>query len=379
MRIVTLLLCISTIIQVYKVSIIHLRKEFQIKRRIVSVLMLFVITITCILDMRALKQGNNNILLCMSILLILYVIATFIFEIVKGRKYISVLSVKKAIDLSENGILFLNNKSNIMLVNKTMEEILEYYNITNNYINELIKNETKGIGNIRILKCLDKIWQLRINNNEVIAVDITELYKLQEEESKQNKEIELYNKKIIETLNNIEEIEKAKNLIKIKNEFHDLLGHRLSLLCKCLEENKINPKEIEVMIDNMFSEENKEYTSEESLKNTIKMYKTFGINILVKGTLPKDPKVSTVLFEIIREGITNAIIHSSSKKINIVINKTKDNIEMTIANKILKSSPSTSATISEHEGIKGMRRKLKELGGTLSIEQNNEFILKITI
>lgn len=126
MRIVTLLLCISTIIQVYKVSIIHLRKEFQIKRRIVSVLMLFVITITCILDMRALKQGNNNILLCISILLILYVIATFIFEIVKGRKYISVLSVKKAIDLSENGILFLNNKSNIMLVNKTMEEILEY-------------------------------------------------------------------------------------------------------------------------------------------------------------------------------------------------------------------------------------------------------------
>ena len=109
------------------------------------------------------------------------------------------------------------------------------------------------------------------------------------------------------------------------------------------------------------------------------MYKTFGINILVKGNLPKDPKVSTVLFEIIREGITNAIIHSSSKKINIVINKTKDNIEMTIANKILKSSPSTSATISEHEGIKGMRRKLKELGGTLSIEQNNEFILKITI
>ena len=36
-------------------------------------------------------------------------------------------------------------------------------------------------------------------------------------------------------------------------------------------------------------------------------------------------------------------------------------------------------TIYENEGIKGMRRKLKEIGGILIIENEDNFILKIII
>lgn len=377
MKELTFILIIFIIIQVYRVAIIFfIRKQYLIKK-IFEVFILLLIIIIELLNMHYIDNNKfNTILFLISIILALYIGINIIYERIIKKESLSILSVKNAIDLSDNGIMFLNDKGNIILINVVMKDILKEYNINNNYIDNLKEKEIKEIHNEHILKCLNRVWQLKINNNkEIIALDITDIYKIQEKTRNQNIEIEENNKKILKTLNNIEEVEKEKKLIKIKNEFHDILGHRLSLFGEYLKQDNINKEEIKFMLDNLFEQFTTLKSPEENLKKLIEVYKVFNINISIIGKLPKNKEVGETFFEIIREAVTNAIIHANSKNIKVVITNSLEKTEMLITNDGIKPNN----FINENEGIKGMRRKLKEIGGILIIENEDNFILKIII
>ena len=377
MKELTFILIIFIIIQVYRVAIIFfIRKQYLIKK-IFEVFILLLIIIIELLNMHYIDNNKfNTILFLISIILALYIGINIIYERIIKKESLSILSVKNAIDLSDNGIMFLNDKGNIILINVVMKDILKEYNINDNYIDNLKEKEIKEIHNEHILKCLNRVWQLKTNNNkEVIALDITDIYKIQEKIRNQNIEIEENNKKILKKLNNIEEVEKEKKLIKIKNEFHDILGHRLSLFGEYLKQDNINKEEIKFMLDNLFEQFTTLKLPEENLKKLIEVYKVFNINISIIGKLPKNKEVGETFFEIIREAVTNAIIHANSKNIKVVITNSLEKIEMLITNDGIKPNN----FINENEGIKGMRRKLKEIGGILIIENEDNFILKIII
>ena len=377
MKELTFILIIFIIIQVYRVAIIFfIRKQYLIKK-IFEVFILLLIIIIELLNMHYIDNNKfNTILFLISIILALYIGINIIYERIIKKESLSILSVKNAIDLSDNGIMFLNDKGNIILINVVMKDILKEYNINDNYIDNLKEKEIKEIHNEHILKCLNRVWQLKINNNkEIIALDITDIYKIQEKTKNQNIEIEENNKKILKTLNNIEEVEKEKKLIKIKNEFHDILGHRLSLFGEYLKQDNINKEEIKFMLDNLFEQFTTLKSPEENLKKLVEVYKVFNINISIIGKLPKNKEVGETFFEIIREAVTNAIIHANSKNIKVVITNSLEKIEMLITNDGIKPNN----FINENEGIKGMRRKLKEIGGILMIENEDNFILKIII
>ena len=377
MKELTFILIIFIIIQVYRVAIIFfIRKQYLIKK-IFEVFILLLIIIIELLNMHYIDNNKfNTILFLISIILALYIGINIIYERIIKKESLSILSVKNAIDLSDNGIMFLNDKGNIILINVVMKDILKEYNINDNYIDNLKEKEIKEIHNEHILKCLNRVWQLKINNNkEIIALDITDIYKIQEKTKNQNIEIEENNKKILKTLNNIEEVEKEKKLIKIKNEFHDILGHRLSLFGEYLKQDNINKEEIKFMLDNLFEQFTTLKSPEENLKKLVEVYKVFNINISIIGKLPKNKEVGETFFEIIREAVTNAIIHANSKNIKVVITNSLEKIEMLITNDGIKPNN----FINENEGIKGMRRKLKEIVGILIIENEDNFILKIMI
>lgn len=377
MKELTFILIIFIIIQVYRVAIIFfIRKQYLIKK-IFEVFILLLIIIIELLNMHYIDNNKfNTILFLISIILALYIGINIIYERIIKKESLSILSVKNAIDLSDNGIMFLNDKGNIILINVVMKDILKEYNINDNYIDNFKEKEIKEIHSEHILKCLNRVWQLKINNNkEIIALDITDIYKIQEKTRNQNIEIEENNKKILKTLNNIEEVEKEKKLIKIKNEFHDILGHRLSLFGEYLKQDNINKEEIKFMLDNLFEQFTTLKSPEENLKKLIEVYKVFNINISIIGKLPKNKEVGETFFEIIREAVTNAIIHANSKNIKVVITNSLEKIEMLITNDGIKPNN----FINENEGIKGMRRKLKEIGGILIIENEDNFILKIII
>lgn len=372
MKIIIMLMCIMVVLQTLRISLLFLKKDVSLIKKIISILILLIMVIICYMIMH---YSDKKIYFYFSIFFIIYVFVMFIYDHLVKKSSISFLSVKKAIDMSDNGILFLNNKNDIVLINNIMKDILDNLNIRKDYINSLKSNSIKEVADSYLIKCLNKVWQLKINANEIVAVDITDIYKLQEEIELQNKLIEENNKKIILTINNIEKLEKTKNLLKLKNEYHDLLGYRLALFTKYLEKDNVNKNDISFLLDKVFEDININKSIEDRLQELIKMYSLIGVNINLKGRLPKDKNISTVFFEIIREAITNAIIHAESKNIDILINSNLLRNELVITN----DGKKPNNIINENEGIKGMRRKLSLLKGSLTIITDDKFTLKIII
>lgn len=363
---------IIALLQVLRVSIYILRKDVSNGKKVLELLILIVMIILEYYNLLNISSYTIYISLVLSI----YTLISFIYERLFKNEYISVLSVKKGIDIADAGIMFLDNKGNIILVNNLFHNVLKELNITNNYINNLIDSSFKRLDNNYLLKYNDKVYMLKIYDNiEVSLLDITELYKLQEEEERQNRKIKENNNKLLLALKNIEELEKEKNLLKLKNEYHDIIGYRLALFSKYLEQDSKDTKDALFLLDSIYEDFNSKLNSMDKLNNLIRMYQIIGININLFGSLPLDEEEASIFFEIIREAITNAIIHADSKNIKVVITMYDDYVEMIITN----DGKKPEGTIYENEGIKGMRRKLAKINGNINIVINNGFKLIVRV
>ena len=372
MKVLLIITIIMTLIEVFRVSIYILRGDVSIIKKLFEV---FVLAIMIIFDYYNLLD-KYSYTIYVALVLSIYVFICFIYERLFKNEYISILSVKNGIDMSDTGIMFLDSNENIILINNLFYNILKGFGINNNYIDNLIKKSFKEVGNDYLLEYNDKIYMLKIyDNKEVSLTDITELYNLQEEENIQNKKIKENNNKLLIALKNIEELEREKNLLRLKNEYHDIIGYRLALFNKYLENDNGNIKDALFLLDSIYEDFNLELSSEDKLNNLIKMYGIIGININVYGTLPVDEEVSCIFFEIIREGITNAIIHADSRNIKVVITGYDGYIEMVITN----DGKGPSGVIFENEGIKGMRKKLSSINGNLKVICDSGFKLVVRV
>ena len=373
MRLLLILTFIITILQAFRTAIYYLRKDITFNKKIRATIVLLMMIIISYFNLTKNMFAKT---IYFTILLDIYILLSFSYEKLFKKEYISVLSVKNGIDLSDTGIMFLDDNGDIVLMNNLMSDILKDLNIKKDYIDNLIKKCTENVDNDYILKCNNGVYLLKIfYDKEVSLIDITELYKLQEQAKLQNKKIKANNEKILDAINNIEKIEKTKNLLKIKNEYHDIIGHRLALLTKYLEQEPKDAKSILFLLDSIYEDFDSKLSSDEKLKNLVKIYQVIGINIIVKGKLPIDEKIANIFFEIIREAVTNAIIHADSKNIKVIIAQYLDRIEMIITN----DGKKPSSIIYENDGIKGMRRKLTLINGSLNISTENYFVLKIII
>lgn len=373
MRLLLILTVIITILQAFRTSIYYLRKDISPIKKIVETVVLIVMVILSYFN---LKGNIFKPTFYITLILSFYTFVSFIYEKLFNDEYISILSVKKGIDMSSAGIMFLDDNGNIVLMNNVMSDILKKLNIKKDYVNSLIGKCLENIDDDYLLKCNNKVYLLKILvDKEVSLIDITELYKLQEQEKLQNKKIKENNEKLLDTINNIEKIEKTKSLLKIKNEYHDIIGHRLVLFTKYLEQKPKDIKNVLFLLDSIYEDFNLKLSSINKLNNLVKMYKIIGINVIIKGKLPLDEKTANIFFEIIRESVTNAIIHADSKNIKVIITQYLDRVEMNIMN----DGKKPEYIIHENEGIKGMRRKLTTINGSLNISTDNYFILKVIV
>ena len=339
----------------------------------------YVVAIIVLLTIIFEENISFNILLLVTITSLLYEVISFIymyFKYIKGEK-INQFSIKKVIDSSDFGILVLKGNKSV-LINNTMYAILNKLNIKTNYIANIIKQSEEQMEGNYVVKVEEKYYLFIINQNEVIAFDITEEYSLKKELDEQNEKIKLNNKELVSSMENIENLEKEKNLLKIKNKYHDLLGQNLSVLQQYLNKEEINQEnfdEIKFMIKKMFIDIEDTEDSNTNLQNLIKIHQNNGTNIIIKGKLPENEKQAKVFFEIIREATTNAIKHAGSSKIFVEIKETLEETYMVITN----DGKKPNEFITENEGIKGMRRKVEEIKGYFYVSTVPEFSVNVSI
>lgn len=368
-------LCILLVWQILKIIL----KKGIINKNITDYALEYIVFITILIALFMQESISRNILFIIALLGIIYEIIsiTYMYFRYYKKETITDFSIKKVIDECEFGILVLKGKK-AKLINNKMYEILDKLNIKKDYVTNIIKQSIDQLDKNYCVKVENKYYIFVINNNEIITFDITEEYKLHQKLNGQNKKLKENNKKILLSIDNIEELEKEKNLLKLKNKYHDILGQNLSILQQYLNKENItqeNFEEIKFMIQKMLIDIEDTDDTNTNLENLIKIHKKNGTDIIIDGKLPQNKETAKVFFEIIREATTNAIRHAGSSKVFVNIKETLEETYMIITNDGRKSNE----FITENQGIKDMRRKVKKLGGMFYISTVPEFSVNISI
>ncbi len=369
------ILCLLLVWQILKIIL----KKGIINKNITDYALEYIVSITILIALFMQESISRNRLFIIALLGIIYEIISLIYMYFRyyKKETITDFSIKKVIDECEFGILVLKSKK-AKLINNKMYEILDKLNIKKDYITNIISQSIDQLDKNYCVKVEDKYYVFVINNNEIITFDITEEYKLHQKLNGQNKKLKENNKKILLSIDNIEELEKEKNLLKLKNKYHDILGQNLSILQQYLNKENIsqeNFEEIKFMIQKMFIDIEDTDDTNANLENLIKIHKKNGTDIIIDGKLPQNKETAKVFFEIIREATTNAIRHAGSSKVFVNIKETLEETYMIITNDGRKSNE----FITENQGIKDMRRKVKKLGGMFYISTVPEFSVNISI
>lgn len=369
------ILCLLLVWQILKIIL----KKGIINKNITDYTLEYIVAITILIALFMQESISRNSLFIIALLGIIYEIISLIYMYFRyyKKETITDFSIKKVIDECEFGILVLKGKR-AKLINNKMYEILDKLNIKKDYITNIIKQSIDQLDKNYCVKVEDKYYVFVINNNEIITFDITEVYKLHQKLNEQNKKLKENNKKILLSIDNIEELEKEKNLLKLKNKYHDILGQNLSILQQYLNKENItqeNFEEIKFMIQKMFIDIEDTDDTNANLENLIKIHKKNGTDIIIDGKLPQNKETAKVFFEIIREATTNAIRHAGSSKVFVNIKETLEETYMIITNDGRKPNE----FITENQGIKDMRRKVKKLGGMFYISTVPEFSVNISI
>jgi len=167
---------------------------------------------------------------------------------------------------------------------------------------------------------------------------------------------------------------------RIARDLHDLLGQTLTMVAlkselasKLFDKQPQQAKQEIVEIREAASTALKDVReavagmNKTSLKSELKraqqILPSAGISLTVTGSVPElDPAVDQVLGLTVREAMTNIVRHSQAKSATLRIDKKDDELLL-----IVEDSGS-GATINEGSGLAGLRKRIEQLDGKLSLE-----------
>lgn len=234
----------------------------------------------------------------------------------------------------------------------------------------------------RIYRYLETPFAVRSKNYwQILLSDITEESRLITEIRAKNKDLEENNELLGLMLQNVEEIELDKETQRMRNRIHDVMGQRLSILHSSLQQmdrsEEVPLADLLELLEDMMDDLNEEekFDSEQIFKNIRNTADIVGTQVIKKGDIPLNEEVAGVFLQILREAVTNAIRHGQASKVYAEFFEDQDHYYLNISN----TGRLPGQILKEGEGISGMRHKLSSLAGSLEIDAEEEFTIKLKV
>lgn len=217
-----------------------------------------------------------------------------------------------------------------------------------------------------------------------------------------NKDLQLSYKTLMEQSEKIEELTIAKERNRVAGEIHDTLGHNLVALNMNLDvAGKIMDKDIEKTKELLNKSKSLAKESMESLRKAVYALKEENPRLLaekleeiinniqstgsVEVILNQDEEVETlplqyknIIYNSIKEALTNSIKHGNSDKINIYIKLDEEGVYISIQDNGMGCSK-----LIKGNGLLGIESRVKELNGKVDyhseLEQGFKMKIKLVI
>lgn len=302
-------------------------------------------------------------------------------------------SIQTAVDCLDEGILISWEKGEPVLVNFTMYAVMEQL------VGTVVRNANifwhllpfcgnrPGLSMERQGRDLlfrwdsGQAWLLqrrpirfrRQSGWQITAANVTTLHRLNRELAQKNAVLEQRNEEMKEALNGLVALQTKQTTESLRYKIHDLLGQRITILQQLLNNPAVSDYgEILPLVEDVLSDLRHDAVAnpQERLDALVTTYRNLGIAVTVEGMLPADTRRAGEFVRIIREAMTNALLHGQAQSIAVTFGTGRQPALV-----IADDGQGCPGPIQTGTGLQAMEQRVRALGGRLTLTKTPHFII----
>lgn len=215
-----------------------------------------------------------------------------------------------------------------------------------------------------------------------LAEGITEQYLANQRLEQANAELKEAAETLRARLADVGAIAEGDAYLRMRQRVHDVVGQRLSILHRYLEEGRVDDASVAELTALLASIPHdlrgQGADAQALLEAVVKAFSLVDVKVCVAGELPRDPQVAGAFARVIREAATNACRHGHARTVSVSLGTRASGDGTRMATLFVTddgTGAASGAPPRENGGIAGMRRALAGVGGTLSIASTQPFTL----
>ncbi len=218
----------------------------------------------------------------------------------------------------------------------------------------------------------------------VVGLDVTEYAHAHDRLAQANHLLELAGQELQAQIEEVKKVADNAAYLRMRARVHDVIGQRLSILHRYLEEGRLDDEsleQIDPLLRSIAADLHSRGDTEpaEQLGDIVHAFGLVSVRIDVEGELPSDARVAAAFLQIIREASTNATKHAQAHQVHVRLwqETSKDGAvaRMTVSN----DGAPAPVSYREGTGIPGMRHVAQDLGGSLEVHAAPPFTLTVSI
>ncbi len=295
--------------------------------------------------------------------------------------HITPMSVKDSIDTLHAGLCYWEDGGRMILSNRKMDEICLALS------GEMLLNGEKFYECIEP-ECMpmpDGTWKYFFHNqvafedkqiHELVAVDVTELYKKNELLEQETISLQKMNESLRRYNQNIEETVRKQEILDTKVYIHDEMN-RLMLVTTANAETPVSEEEFKEILtlwrNNaiLLGAESNKIRGNTDITEVNQLAELLGIQLNWWGEQPESlpASVREVFIMVAREAIANAVKHAEAKNITIGIHERDKKLLIEISN----DGKLPAGKIALGGGLTNIKRMVEEKRGQFRVEAKEQF------
>lgn len=324
---------------------------------------------------------------------------------------INAFSVKNAMDQLEHGVAFASLSGHHKLVNATMEGLLGRLGLTSltnnrvlrrqlcqlstdvstaNLADDAVQNsqwtqEDNGISSLRVSEPDGHTWLLthqtirdeRREWNQLLAVDVSNYMALSHQLSEEIASLQERQKLLVSETSRLNEALSRQLVLSTRSTIHDTLSQRISFVHRFLEDGVSDDERLsrlQSLLEDLpteLSQDRVEATPEIWLDTLRDLAAAVDLKLQISGSLPPNANQARMFTEVLREAITNVLIHTTSNEMEVHLGQDATSYWMEVSN------PSTVETkLTYGTGLSNLESRLEARGGSLSVFTTPRFTLR---
>lgn len=298
-----------------------------------------------------------------------------------------------AVNMLPTGLMFANKNGDALYMNEEMRTILGLMGLRADLADARLAIEAFGLGadaNEQTKLTLDNgdTYLLSIDTQAlpqedlyaITAYDITSQESLSLQLKNANEDLAKRNDELQQALHVAESSARAEATLQMKSRIHDVVGQRLSILHRCLEDDNLSQETIDQMrpiLENLIQDLDPvlQLNPAQELETVIEAFSLIGVQIRMSGLLPDDPTSAALFVRAIREGGTNAVKHAQASYVSAVCGSHSNRWSLSIEN----SNPNGKTADALGTGLSELKERTERLGGTMTIDADEFFKLRISV